>query len=956
MRKTVLASLAILALVAGLSAQSKPPVTPADFGKWETLALPGRGALSPNGLWLSYGLSRINRENELRLVRLRDNHAITIPYGGQPAFSSDSKWAVYSVGESPAEQDRLREAREPIQNKLGLTNLDAATPESVTVDGVQSFALSGDGRFVAMRRYAPQTSGSAGAPAGRAGGRGGRAGGPATGSGNDDATGVTVIVRELATGMDTPFGNVSGFAWQDGDDTHLLAMTIAAEGRSGNGVHLFDPATGVLRVLDSAEASYTGLAWRQGAADLAVLRSQTDDARDGPTYAVLAWRDLRMDGERALTLDPTAAPDFPAGMRTVSFRTPSWSEDGTRLFVGVSEWTEKPPAPTTGRGAGRGGRGQAEGQPVAARPAEPELADVDIWHWKDTTVMARQKTAAAADRRRNLLSVWHLDSGQFVQLARSYSESVTPLEGTTTFVAEEWSAYEMQRSIGRSASDIYLVDAVTGERTRLKERLEGGRLAVSPAGRYLLYVEGGHWWTLNLATRTATNITRSIRASFIDTQSDSTAPQKPAFGVAGWAEDDGRVLLYDEFDIWNVSPDGSGGSRLTNGGPDRVRHRLVRLDPDEDAIDLARPVYVSLFGTQSKKSGYGLLRQGGSVERLIFADQSITSLSKATDADVFAFVSQAHDDSPDAFVAGPALADARQISETNPFQSDYAWSRSEIVEYKSEKGVPLQGALYYPAGYEPGRTYPMVVYLYETLSDNVHRYVAPSETSYYNTTVFTSQGYFVLQPDIVFRPGEPGLSVVECVRPAVKTVVDKGFVDGRRVGVVGHSWGGFDTAYLATHTTTFAAAVAGAPITNLVGNYGNHHWSSGIAETDHIETGQQRMVVPLYENLEAYIRNSAIFNVHRMSTPLLLMTGDNDGTVFWHQSVELYNIARRAGKNVVMLVYNGEDHGLRTEKNQTDYQQRILDWFGHYLKGDPAQSWITEGRSFLDREAGRSGR
>jgi dipeptidyl aminopeptidase/acylaminoacyl peptidase len=243
------------------------------------------------------------------------------------------------------------------------------------------------------------------------------------------------------------------------------------------------------------------------------------------------------------------------------------------------------------------------------------------------------------------------------------------------------------------------------------------------------------------------------------------------------------------------------------------------------------------------------------------------------------------------------------------------------------------------------------VYLYERLSDNVHRYVAPSETSYYNTTVFTSQGYFVLQPDIVFRPREPGLSVVECVRPAVKAVVDRGLADERRVGVVGHSWGGFDTAFLATHTTTFAAAVAGAPITNLVSNYGNHHWSSGIAETDHIETGQQRMVVPVYDDLQAYVRNSAVFGVSAMTTPLLLMTGDNDGTVFWHQSVELYNIARRAGKNVVMLVYNNEDHGLRVEKNQSDYQQRILDWFGHYLKGDEPKKWITDGRAFL--ESGR---
>ena len=244
----------------------------------------------------------------------------------------------------------------------------------------------------------------------------------------------------------------------------------------------------------------------------------------------------------------------------------------------------------------------------------------------------------------------------------------------------------------------------------------------------------------------------------------------------------------------------------------------------------------------------------------------------------------------------------------------------------------------------------MVVYLYERLSDGLHQYSAPSERDYYNAAAFTQQGYFVLRPDIKFQPREPGLSVVACVTAAVNKVVETGMVDARKIGVVGHSWGGFDASYLATHSDLFAAAVAGAPITDLVSNYGNHHWSSGIAETDHIETGQQRMEVPLWEDLQAYIRNSAIYNAQNMKTPLLLECGDSDGTVDWRQSVELYNIARRAKKDVVMLVYGGEDHGLRKKSNQIDYHRRIQQWFAHYLKDEPAAPWITKGMSFLERE------
>ena len=91
------------------------------------------------------------------------------------------------------------------------------------------------------------------------------------------------------------------------------------------------------------------------------------------------------------------------------------------------------------------------------------------------------------------------------------------------------------------------------------------------------------------------------------------------------------------------------------------------------------------------------------------------------------------------------------------------------------------------------------------------------------------------------------------------------------------------------------------------------------------------MEVPLCEDLQAYIRNSAVFGVHNMKTPLLLAFGDNDGTVHWYQGVEMYTIARRAGKPVAMLVYAGEDHGLRKRPNQQDYQRRIFEWFDHSL-------------------------
>ena len=490
----------------------------------------------------------------------------------------------------------------------------------------------------------------------------------------------------------------------------------------------------------------------------------------------------------------------------------------------------------------------------------------------------------------------------------------------------------------------------TGERTKVAERVDDAYLQASPRGRFLLFLQNDQYWTVNTTTRAVVNITRSAATTFVDRESDVTVKQKPPFGVAGWTANDNAVLLYDKFDVWEVAADGSRATRLTDGAAEQVRHRLVRLDPDAEWIDTTKPLTFSLFGTWSKKSGYARRSAGGEVECLIFEDRAVGNLARAHDADVHLYVTQTFDDSPDAYVAGADLKGARQVTKTNAFMDTYAWGRSEVVEFRNERGIRLQGSLHYPAGYEPGKKYPMVVYLYEKLSDNVHRFIPPSERDYYYETAFTSQGYVFFQPDIVFRPREPGLSVMECVEPAVRKIVAMRVADPARVGVIGHSWGGFDASYLATHSNAFAAAVAGAAITDLVSNYGNHHWSSGIAETDHIETGQQRMEVPIYEDLQAYIRNSAVFNVHNMKTPLLLEVGDNDGTVHWHQGVELYNIARRAKKDVIMLAYGGEDHGLRRRANQIDYQRRIFQWFGHYLKSEPAAPWITSGLRYIERD------
>ena len=274
MRRTREAAVVLLVVVAALTvsagAQSPRPPAPADYGQWETLAPQPRGGLSPDGKWLTYGVNRSNRNNELRVTNVADGTTRTAAFGAQPAFSADSRWLAYAIGYSETQEEKLRQQKKPVQRKLGLMNL--ASGDSTAIDGVESFAFNAAGTHVALRRYPPERKDPAPAPATDEG-----AGTP----------GATLIVRELATGRDTTFGNVSEFSWQEKGT--LLAFTINAEDKTGNGVQLFDPSSSALRVLDSGSAIYAGLTWRRDSDDLVVLRGRTDDRHEGATQVLLAW-------------------------------------------------------------------------------------------------------------------------------------------------------------------------------------------------------------------------------------------------------------------------------------------------------------------------------------------------------------------------------------------------------------------------------------------------------------------------------------------------------------------------------------------------------------------------------------------------------------------------------------------------------------------------------------------
>jgi hypothetical protein len=403
----------LVLLPAMAAAQSKPPVKPADFGKWETL---GAGVLAPNGQWLAYGITRVNEETELRLRALTRDTTIAIANATGAVFTADSKWIAYSIGVSPATRERLEREKKPVRNAVGIRNL--ATQKVDTVADVAAFRFSADGQHLAMRRYPPEGK-----------------------------RGADVLVQNLATGVRTTLGNVVEYGWSD--RRALLAVTIETDGGAGNGVQLFDAGNSVLRVLDSSPSLYRALVWRPKSVDLVVLRTQADKAFKDTTHAVIAWTTLDGPSSAPRTLEPAAG--IAADLRISETRRPTWSKDGTILFIGLRPRARAPEAPLAMKSDGT--------------PAE-KTSDVQVWHSKDVRLLRAQEVQEQADLQRTFLAAWHLADGKVTRIGSDLLETTVVLEGARVATETDRKSYAWGQMFGRPYQDVWAISTVDGQRTR----------------------------------------------------------------------------------------------------------------------------------------------------------------------------------------------------------------------------------------------------------------------------------------------------------------------------------------------------------------------------------------------------------------------------------------------------------------------------------------------------------
>ncbi len=903
---------------------------PADLSFWKSIR---NATTSDDGAWFAYLLAPNEGDAE---VVIRGTSAgaqerrfpVGEPptggggpgFGGPPtsapvAISGDSRWLAFSTYPSAADAKKLRKDKKPLQNGVSLVNI--ATGEKREFEKVRRFSFAGDKpNWIVLHRYSAE-----------------------------GATSADLLLVDLRSGTVSTIGSVGEYAL-DESGNHL-AWTTEVRDRVGNGVQWRNLATDVVRSLDSDKAVYRRLAWADSGFALAVLRGQVDSAAKDTSYAVIGWT-LQRSGATALTqYQPSATDGFPAGMRISPDRSPRWSTDRAALFFGVAQRRTQPdskqPRPDVRPVAGTPGAMQ--------RPAdagEDELPTLVIWHGKgDPRLQSQQQVEESRDKTFSELAEYRVAEKKFIRLADETLRDVQLTPRDRFAFGTDRRAYERRDAIdGGQRRDIYAVDLRTGERTLLRKAAQFGFFP-SPDGTKALLYDDGNYHVYDFVTKSTTTITAQGPASFVNTEDDHNVDRPPRPPL-GWSSDNQQVLLFDGWDVWRVPVKGGAMTNLTgNGKRDRIRYtRRIVVDPDEKGIDLKQPIYLQTYGEWTKKEGLARINPGKAGAETLLWDDAKFFVGRARKADVWVYTRQTFRDFPD-YHAAPrgAFASAVRLTNANPQQQEFAWSSgARLVDYVSDKGDTLQGALFLPANYVPGTRYPTVVYIYEKLSQGLHTYAVPNETRAFNPSVYTSRGYAVLMPDIVYKINDPGMSSVWCVVPAVKAAIATGIVDSARIGLHGHSWGGYQSSFLATQTgKLFKGIVTGAPLTDMVSMYNSVYWNTGTADMAIFESSQGRFKGSYIENHDAYIRNSPAFFADKVETQVMILHNEKDGAVDFNQGITWFNTLREQEKDVIMLQYVGENHGLQLPKNQKDYTIRMTEYFDTFLKGAPAPEWILKG-------------
>jgi len=876
-----------------LSLFSQRSFTVDDLVNWKRIS---DRSISNNGKWISATIAPWEGDATVRLYNDKGEEVATYSPAEKPQFSFSSNYFLVSKTTQKHIFDSLTIAKTK-KDKMPMNSLiiRKSSGGEEALDSIKSYKMADRAEWLAYQR------------------------------GQKDST---LIIRSLDGTQSYTFPAVSDYRFASKSGMLYFVSKGDSLGTKA-GIYTFNPENTNIQLIKEGEGIFKQITFDEKGNHLAFLYAAE---KDSTWHAMDLW--LAKSNEQAQRIARRTHQAFPEGWVISENGTLQFSKQGDRLYF---ETAPEPQQKDTTR-------------------VESSWPNVQVWSWNEPIQYTVQNYNKERDLKKGYQAVYNLTNQTIFQLATRETPDISlPEKGNTALLFNNRPYSTSSMWAARSAQDIYRISLETGEKNLIKSA-SFGRPRISPSGKYAAWYMDmdSCWYTMDLAKAETYQLTTP--ATFPAWDEDNDVPDYPnAHGLAGWTKNDEHLLIYDHYDIWRFDPEGkkSPVNLTVNGRKEQTQYRLIRLDTEERFIDTSKSQLLSGFNEKTKGSGYyeTKLTAPGAPKTLIAGNFMLRQPLKAKNANAILYTRETFEQYPDLLLTDLTFKNTIQLTGEGKQQQEYKWGTAELISWISLDGIPLEGVVYKPANFDPNKKYPLMVNFYERNSETLHNYRMPEpHRSTIDYHLYNSNDYIIFNPDIVYKVGYPGEDCYNAVMPGIAALIQKGYINEKAIAAQGHSWGGYQVAYLATRTKLFAAIESGAPVVNMFSAYGGIRWGTGLNRSFQYEHTQSRIGGTPWSAYREFVENSPLFTMDKVQTPILIMHNDSDGHVPWYQGIEYFIALKRLQKPVWLLNYPGEIHWPMKIANRADFQKRMLQFFNHYLKNEPMPRWMKDGLPAMEQD------
>lgn len=911
-----------LALVIIHPAFAKKVFTFQDAMKFKSVA--GQ-KISNDGKWIQFVANPDRGDGNLIIQSTKDTTHYNIERGAYGEFSDNSKWVAAKVLPKQIDLANAKTPADAPKNSLSLLNI--STSKVIEIESVKSFKFTNDAEWLIYHKFENKDDKSE--------------------KFKKKKIGSTLVLRHLFTGTEIPIENVTEFVVDS--NSNFVFYTISSANGKRDGVYVrklkehFAPE---LAINTSENNYYSALSWLDNIGLLAYITGSL--RKDGTTDNgnIYYWDSNKPETKRIL-LNSSAINNL---YYIPSINKLQWTDDGSKLFFGFKPIAEKDTIPDE----------DIKFTDSTFFNIDSILynADDQIWHWKDDRIGTYQKKWWDDNKDRTFTGIIDISKGTHLLLANDTITSIPYTDNSSFAIGYNEIKYSKLILYDGWYYDLYSIDLTTGQKTLIVDKI-AEPANISPKGTYIIYFKNKNWYVYNNLTKENASLTGNLKIPFYDVDND--LPKQPdSYGIGGWYKDERFVYINEKYDIYQFAP-GEPGAFINFtaavGRTNKIQFRIINLNKDKKYYNSKDTLFANAYFEDYRTNNIYFFETniaGGinlSLENQtdFVKGKNFTLLGRAKYTNDLIFSRESFEEFPDIWHGDLFLNKTKKITNINPQMKDYIWGYSEPLEWISALGDTIKGYIIKPDNYDAKKKYPALVYFYERFSEYTYKFYQPriNHRPIYQT--YLGDGYLIFVPDVIYRAGRPGQDAYDCIIPGMDTLIARGIIDKNKVVIQGHSWGGYQTAYLAATTDRFAAAAAGAPVGNMTSAYSEIRSESGLARQFQYEKYQSRIGGNLWDSLDSYLRNSPVFQLKKGTVPLLILHGNVDEAVPFPQGVELFLAYKRLNKPAVLIEYDKEPHHPRKYENKLDWQIKMKEWFDYFVFHKSEPKWIIDGLPYNGR-------